>query len=262
MIKQQHVAAVLAEFIGTLTLALVVLTVSSMYSRVLPIFIPMAAAITLVVFVSAFGKISGGHFNPAVTVGLFAMRQIDAFKAVAYIVFQLLAGLAAWQIFEYFTGQPLTNGSGSFDQKVFIAEAVGAFIFGTAIAAVVTQKIQGYQAAATIGGGLFLGLIVSGLASNGILNPAVAVATRSLDVNYALGPVVGMLVAMAVTALVIVPIFGAKKEDKVAPKPVLATKPTVSAPATVTAKKSTKAPTKKTATKSKKTTKKASTKKS
>ncbi|MDQ5953588.1 MAG: hypothetical protein QG647_323, partial [Patescibacteria group bacterium] len=78
MIKQQHVAAVLAEFIGTLTLALVVLS-TSLYR--FPLFTAMAAGITLIVFVSAFGKISGGHFNPAVTVGLFAMRQINAAKA-------------------------------------------------------------------------------------------------------------------------------------------------------------------------------------
>ncbi len=247
MIKQQHVAAVLAEFIGTLTLALVVLS-TSLYR--FPLFTAMAAGITLIVFVGAFGKISGGHFNPAVTIGLFAMRQVGAAKAIAYIVFQFLAGFAAWQAYEFFTGQPLTNGAGSFDTKIFLAEAAGAFVFGTAIAAVVTQKIQGYQAAATIGGGLFLGLMVAGLASSGILNPAVAIATHSFDVNYGLGPVVGMLVAMAVTALVIVPIFGVKKVDKVSPKPVLATKPTVSAPA------------KETATKSKKTTKKSTSKKS
>lgn len=251
MIKQQHVAAVLAEFIGTLTLALVVLS-TSVYR--LPLFSAMTAAITLIVFVGAFGKISGGHFNPAVTIGLFAMRQVDALKAIAYIVAQLLAGLAAWQIYEYFTEQALTNGAGSFDTQIFLAEAAGAFIFGTAIAAVVTQKIQGYQAAATIGGGLFLGLTVASLASSGLLNPAVAVATRSLDVNYALGPVVGILVAMAVTAFLIVPIFGIKKSNsKTVPETA---KPKVVSADVAKPKTTKKSPAKKTSSKPKKTAKK------
>lgn len=257
MIKQQHVAAVLAEFIGTLTLALVVLS-TSLYR--FPLFTAMAAGITVIVFTSVFGKISGGHFNPAITVSLFAIRQINAVKAVAYIVFQFLAGFAAWQVYEYFTGQPLTNGASHFDAKIFIAEAAGAFIFGVAFAAVITQKIQGYQAAAAIGGGLFLGLMVAGLASSGILNPAVAIATHSFDVNYGLGPVVGALVGMALTALVIVPIFGVKKVDNISTKPAVTAKATVSAGTTSTSKTA-KAPAKKaTATKSKKTAKKTTSK--
>jgi glycerol uptake facilitator-like aquaporin len=205
MIKQRYVAALLAEFIGTLTLALVVLSVIS--STRYPFFAAVAAGVTLAVFVSAFGKVSGGHLNPAVTLGMFAIRQISALKAAGYIVVQVLAGFAAWQLYEALTGGDLTNSTTAFDWPIAAAEFIGAFIFGTAIAAVVTQKIQGYQAAYTIGGGLFLGLTVAGLASNAILNPAVAVAFRSLDVNYLAGPVLGIVVSMAVVSYVIVPIF-------------------------------------------------------
>lgn len=210
MIKQRHVAALLAEFFGTLTLSLVVLSVS-LYR--FPFFTALAAGVVLAVFVSAFSKVSGGHLNPAVTVGMFAVRQVTALRAVGYIVVQMLAGLAAWQLYEYLTDRTLSNvTSSTIEWNVVAAEAIGAFIFGLAIVAVVSQKIQGYQAAYTIGAGLFVGLIVSGLASNSLLNPAVALAVRSFDpVSYVAAPVVGILVAMALGAYVIVPMFGKRK---------------------------------------------------
>ena len=95
MIKQRHVAALLVEFFGTLTLSLVVLSVS-LYR--FPFFTALAAGVTIAVFVSAFAKISGGHLNPAVTVGMFAIRQVTALRAVGYIAVQMLAAIPGRRI--------------------------------------------------------------------------------------------------------------------------------------------------------------------
>src|ERR687896_1493354 len=57
--------------------------------------IALAHAVVLSVMVSATMTISGGHLNPAVTIGLLATRRIDAGSAAAYIVTQLLAACVA-----------------------------------------------------------------------------------------------------------------------------------------------------------------------
>jgi glycerol uptake facilitator-like aquaporin len=249
MIKQRHVAALLAEFVGTLTLVLVVLSVS-LYR--FPFFTAIAAGVTVAVFVSAFSKVSGGHINPAVTVGMFAMRQVSALRAVGYIVVQLLAGFVGWQLYEYFTQRTLTNATtASIEWNVVAAEFAGALIWGIALAAVVSQKIQGYQAAYTVGAGLFLGLTVAGLASNALLNPALAIGVKSWDpVTYVAGPVLGLLIGVVLVSYVIVPMFGLKKKADASVKPAAAT-----ASAAKTAKPAAKkAPAKKAA--AKKTTKK------
>ena len=129
-----------------------------------------------------------------------------------------------------------TNSTTAFDWKIIIAEAIGALIFGFAVASVVSQKVEGWQAAATIGTGLFLGITVAGLGSAGIVNPAVAVGVRSLDINYFLGPIVGAIVGMLAYTYLVAPFFGVAKA---APKAVSAPVAAKAAPAkkAATAKK-------------------------
>jgi glycerol uptake facilitator-like aquaporin len=247
--NKRQIAALLAEFVGTFTLVLVVLNVSR-YG--LPLFTALAAGVSVAVFVSAFSKVSGGHFNPIVTFGLFAIRQVSVLRTIGYLAAQALAAVAAWKLYEYFTERTLTNATTELDWRILTAEAVGGLIFGIAVAAVVTQKIEGYQAAYTVGAGLFLGLTVAGLASNAIVNPAVALGIRSFDINYLVGPIVGGILGMLLVAYLIVPIFGVGKTK------VTAAASSAPAPAKP-AVKAKKAPAKKTAAKkstTKKTTKK------
>lgn len=191
--KQRHIAALLAEFIGTFVLVMVVLNVSR-YG--LPFFTAIGAALAIAGFTSIFIKISGGNFNPAITLGLFSIRKLTVMRTIAYLAVQFLAALAAWQLYEYFTQRTLKNATTPFDWRILIAEGIGALIFGVIFAGVVTEKLSGYQAAATVGIGLFLGATVAGLASAGLINPAVALGTRSFDVNYLVGPIVGAIVGM------------------------------------------------------------------
>ncbi len=243
--KQRQVAALVAEFVGTFVLVAVVLNVTR-YG--LPFFTAMAAGLTVAAFFSAVGKVSGGHFNPAITLGLFSLRKVSFVRTIAYLVAQVLAAVAAWQLYEYLTQRTLSNVSTPWDWRIAIAEGVGGIIFGLAVAAVVMQKVEGWQAAATVGTGLFLAVTVAGLGSAGIVNPAVAVGVRSFDMNYFIGPVVGAILGMYAYAYLINPFFGTKvaaaKASAPAPKAVAATKP--AAPAKkVAAKKPAKKTTKK-----------------
>src|SRR5664279_1164770 len=83
----------IAEFIGTFFL---VLTVGCTVIPGAPgVIAPLAIGAALMVMVFAGGHISGGHFNPAVTLAVFIRGRCDAKDVVPYWIAQLLAGLVA-----------------------------------------------------------------------------------------------------------------------------------------------------------------------
>src|SRR5207237_1712987 len=55
--------------------------------------VAFAHGLTLMIFIYAYGSISGGHMNPAVTVGVLAAGAITAAEAVGYIVGQIAGGV-------------------------------------------------------------------------------------------------------------------------------------------------------------------------
>src|SRR5580700_5121455 len=59
------------------------------------VFTPLAAGATLMVMIYAGGHISGGHFNPAVTLAVLVRGRIGTVDAVAYWIAQAVAGVIA-----------------------------------------------------------------------------------------------------------------------------------------------------------------------
>jgi aquaporin Z len=230
--KQRQIAALLAEAIGTFVLVLVVLNISR-YG--LPFFTAIGAGVAIATFYSAVGKFSGGHYNPALTLGLFSIRQISFVRTVGYIAAQAVGAVAGWQLYQYLTDRPLINSTTTFDWRVMIAEGVGMVILAMAMAAVVRQKIEGWQAAATLGVAYFVGMTVAGLASNALLNPGLALGVRSFDLNYAIGPIVGALVGVSLYVYALEPF-----RRKVVAAKVVTAKPKVVKRAQKAAKKTTK----------------------
>jgi aquaporin Z len=55
--------------------------------------VALAFGLTVLTGAYAFGHISGGHFNPAVTLGVLTARRIEAREAIAYIVAQLVGAV-------------------------------------------------------------------------------------------------------------------------------------------------------------------------
>lgn len=210
--NQRHLAALLAEAIGTFVLVMVVLNVSR-YG--LPFFTAIGAGVAIATMYSAVGKFSGGHYNPAITLGLFSIRQITFVRTVTYIIAQAIGALGGWQLYEYLTERSLKNSTTSFDWRIMIAEGVGMIIFAVAIAAIVKQReLSAWQSAATYGLAYFIGLTIAGLASNGILNPALALGVRSFDLNYFIGPVLGALIGISLYAYVLEPRIKKAKAEK------------------------------------------------
>ncbi|HEI8867338.1 aquaporin Z [Serratia sp. AKBS12] len=57
--------------------------------------VALAFGLTVVTMAYAVGHISGGHFNPAVTVGLFAGGRFPAKDVIPYVIAQVIGGIAA-----------------------------------------------------------------------------------------------------------------------------------------------------------------------
>src|SRR5664279_5496851 len=83
----------LAEFIGTFFLVLTVgCTVIPGTAGVIP---PLAIGAALMVMVFAGGHVSGGHYNPAVTLAVFMRGRLASKEVVPYWMAQLAAGVVA-----------------------------------------------------------------------------------------------------------------------------------------------------------------------
>ena len=101
--------ALVAEFIGTF--ALIFIGAGAAIALGVNHDPPVAFAhgLTILVFVAAFGDISGGHFNPAVTTGLAVAGVFPSRRVVPYLIAQLAGAiLAAWLLLLAFGG-PVNN---------------------------------------------------------------------------------------------------------------------------------------------------------
>src|SRR6202051_2837167 len=57
--------------------------------------IALAYGLTMGIMVTSLGHISGGHFNPAITVGFWVTRKLSTFDTVTYVAVQLAGAVAA-----------------------------------------------------------------------------------------------------------------------------------------------------------------------
>ncbi|SRR6266496_435732 len=86
-----------AEFLGTFWLVLggcgsAVLAAAFPQVGIGLLGVSLAFGLTVVTMAYAVGHFSGGHFNPAVTVGLFTARRIPASDVLPYIIAQVVVG--------------------------------------------------------------------------------------------------------------------------------------------------------------------------
>ncbi len=152
--------------------------------------VSLAFGLTVLTGAYALGHISGGHFNPAVTLGLVAGGRFDARKAPAYIIAQVLGALGgALIIFVVASGQDgweIPDGAGAFASNGYgdfspggysLAAALVIEIVLTAIFLIVIMGATAKAANPAIGGlaiGLCLTLIhlISIPVTNTSVNPA------------------------------------------------------------------------------------------
>lgn len=168
--------------------------------------VALAHGLTIAVMVSAFGAISGGHFNPAVTLGVFVAGKLEAMRAGAYVLAQLagalLAGFLLVNMFSD-TGKSLVAagtpslGAGATVSQAIVIEAVLTFflvivVFGTAVDAR-APRIGGLAIGLTITLDILAGGPISGGAMNParVFGPALASGHWNNHFVYWIGPLLG-----------------------------------------------------------------------
>jgi len=160
-------------------------------------FVATSVAAALAVVYMIFGGLTGGHFNPAITFGLWTARRIGTLRGLAYIVAQALGGYASWQLYQYFANQKLTSHTGHWDWRVLTAEAVGTLVLSLGFASAVTRGWDALESAVTYGASLFVGIMIAATVTTaGYLNPAVALGSNNIQWVYFLGPLLGGLVGI------------------------------------------------------------------
>ncbi|MFM7138708.1 MAG: MIP/aquaporin family protein [Actinomycetes bacterium] len=181
--------------------------------------IALANGFAILISVAAFRHISGGAFNPAVTIALWATKRLPAIDAIAYMVFQLLGGLIAGLFLKATYGTFAQNvGVPSLAQPIspffgLLVEIIITFILMLVIMGVAVDGRSSFDAVAAIPIGFTVacGILFAGPLTGGAMNPArwfgPAVASGQY-VNFwiwIVGPIVGALLAAFVYDILVKP---------------------------------------------------------
>ncbi|WP_114855402.1 aquaporin Z [Brachybacterium sp. YJGR34] len=194
--------------------------------------VALAFGLTVVTGAYALGHISGGHFNPAVTLGVFLSGRIEAKAVGPYMITQVIGGLiAAVLLFVIASGQPdfaidptaagsfATNGYGELSPggysllSALLIEVVLTAVFLWVILGATDTRAPAGMAPLAIGLTLTLIHLISIPITNTSVNPARSIAVAVFNTG-ALGQVwlfiVAPLVGAAIAGLTYKPLFGAK----------------------------------------------------
>ncbi len=171
-VEERGPAAYIAEFIGTFGLVLFITMAASLYVSDVPgafidfSVIGLVHTFALFMLIQALAAASGAHLNPAVTVGLAALRQIKPVDAAIYVVIQLAGGLVGALVTKVILGD-------ADDFNNFGAPAVGPILDGDTLPGMLAEGL----------GTFFLMFVIVGVA----VNPRAAKDWAALSIAAALG---------------------------------------------------------------------------
>ncbi len=138
---------------------------------------PLAIGSALMVMVYAGGHISGGHFNPAVTIAVWLRGKFPAADVAGYVASQVVAGVLAASVALALKGSPEVTPR----ELKIVPALVGEFLGTFALCWVVLNTATAKANAGNSNYGLAIGFTVMVMAyavgsiSGGAFNPAVAV---------------------------------------------------------------------------------------
>jgi aquaporin Z len=197
-----NTAKYVTEFTGTFFLVLAIALTGNAF----------VIGATLAALVYVGGHISGGHYNPAVTLGVYLRKKIHAHDALIYVSVQLLAAVVAAAAYEILKGQgvllTVAPGVGVSFATALLAEVIFTFLLvSTVLHTATSERANGNQYyGLAIGISLMVGVASAGAISGGAFNPAVGIGANLYDIStvgehlsnlvlYSVGPLLGSIVA-------------------------------------------------------------------
>ena len=225
--QDRGLAAYIAELIGTLILVFAIGTVVTLYVATSAsaqtgsdfAVVGLVHGFVLFGLIITLGAVSGGHFNPAVTLGAAVLRRIDPVDAAVYILAQLSGGVLGALLVKAFL---LDEGRASHYGAVSVSpllsnnfqggciEGIGTFLLVLAVCAVAFNPRARHEwAPLAIGLTLGLDVMIFGPLTGSAVNPARWFGPALIGNffggtwPYIVGPIVGALAAAAVYRFVI-----------------------------------------------------------
>lgn len=190
-----------AEALGTFMLVSAVLGAALVSGNAAGLGVALTIGLVVMVMAYAVGPMSGGHFNPAVTLGLFAAGRFNSKDVVPYWCAQVIGGVVSALFFAFVLKNHgdgtlpagfASNGYGDNSPGKFsmiaclLMEVVQTAIFIFIIARVTRKDGAGNMAPVAIGLALCAMHLISIPVANTSLNPARSIATAVIEGGWAL----------------------------------------------------------------------------
>lgn len=210
----------LAEFVGTFAFVFIGAGTAAVVGEGVGmpgiVAIAFAHGLAIMAFAFAYGSVSGGHMNPAVTVGVLAAGAMGAGEAIGYILSQLIGGGFGALLLRIVLGGAETGlGTPALAQNLalgatsvtitpvagFMIEAVLGFFLVTVVLSTAVAGRAGSLAPLAIGMTLTLNILMGGALTGAAFNPARALGPMVATGNfsdawlYVTAPIVGAVVA-------------------------------------------------------------------
>jgi aquaporin Z len=174
---RKYAVELIGTFLFLFTIAVSVLSAST--------WAPLAIGTALMVMIYAGGHISGGHYNPAVTLAALVRGRIGLPDAIGYWIAQLAGGLLAMALARWVIDPAQVHTltlSGHALSAAFIAELLFTFALCYVVLNVATSKDHPTNSfyGLAIGFTVLTGAIAVGGLSGGVFNPAVAISGAAI----------------------------------------------------------------------------------
>lgn len=218
--SNQIMTKLVAEFIGTFSFVFIGAGTAAVIGDGVGLpgmaAIALAHGLAIMAFAFAYGSVSGGHMNPAVTVGVLAAGAMNPIDAIGYVASQLVGGIAGALLLRTLLGGVATGlgtpelahdlALGGVSLTItpvagFVIEAVLAFFLVTVVLSTAVAGRAGNLAPLAIGMTLTFNILMGGALTGAAFNPARAlgpmVATGKFDDAwlYVAAPIVGAVIA-------------------------------------------------------------------
>jgi len=199
----------LTEFIGTFFLVLTVGLTVTQGSQ----FAPLAIGASLMIMVYAGGHVSGGHYNPAVSLAAMMRGALPSSQYLPYVVSQILGALVAALVTNLVMGKTFAPMPGEGHSAMHALLIEGIFTFALAyvvLNSAVSKKTQGNSFyGLAIGFTIVVAAFAGGGISGGAFNPAVGIGPTIINATmgggswgalwiYIVGPLAGGALAATV----------------------------------------------------------------